>query len=442
MQIFWSIFSVLLVFGLVICFHEFGHYIVAKLCGIGVEIYSFGMGPRAFGWKRGETDYRVSYLPLGGYVKLQGDDEPASDALVGADAKAPAPARDPARDFTAHPKWQRLAVMAAGATFNLILAVILFCAVNYGRQEAAIAEKAPALVVSVVAGKPAAAAGLQSFDIITKIGDVEIHNIREAMLHIAINSKGQYAMQVRRGDQDVKVVITPEAGKTDQGDVVGRIGISLPGAAFAAPPAGSPAEHAGVQRLDLLLGVDGVRPGDNKFKPDSLTDTERKSLPLEIWRDGKILNLTLARAGHEDWGLLVSETHVNDWTAAIHAGLREIKANSTILYQFLRNLFTGHSSVKGLSGPVGIINMIRKSPIGEFTVLFQLAAFISLQLAVVNLLPIPALDGGHILILVLEGIARRDFSRRVKERIIEFGFYGLLALIAVLVVMDVLKFFH
>lgn len=446
MQIFWAIFAVLLVFGLVVCFHEFGHYIVAKLCGIGVEIFSFGMGPRAFGWKRGETDYRVSYLPLGGYVKLQGDDEPASDALVGADAP-PAPSRDTARDFTIHPKWQRLAVMAAGATFNLILAFILFTGLQYGKQPVDLSRDMAPFIVNVEPGSPADKAGLKPLDVIRKIAGSEVLTAQEAAFQIVVSTKKPYTLSVDRGSQHLEVTVTPEIGKLE-GEMYGKIGTTLPAETivFGAPPAGSPAEQAGLHRLDVLQAINGTPIRLEKVKSSDdlpIFDKTLTAIALTVVRDQQMLTLNMNRKTGELWGLSLVEIRENGWGDALREGTADMAKTSTMLLQFIHKLFNGQSSAKGLSGPLGIMRMIGGTKFHDFGQyfhdLFKIAAFISLQLAVVNLLPIPALDGGHILILLLEGLFRRDFSRRAKERIIEFGFYGLLALIGVLVVMDVMK---
>lgn len=453
MQIFWGGLAVLLVFGLVVCFHELGHFLMAKWSGIGVEIFSFGMGPRAFGKKIGETDYRVSWLPLGGYVKMQGDEETEGGGMAAAQGgddrpDAARPGRDASRDYDRHPKWQRLLVMVGGPLFNLILTLAIFTFAFYGEQTVRIERNAPPVIADLVPDGVGEKAGVRVGDLLLSVCGTPVATSAEAGFQIQLSTKGECPLTVRRGAETLNITATPKIEKF-RGESAGSLELFLPhdSLVFGEPPPDSPAAVAGVKAGDVYHASAGKAlhelTSEDSFP---LFDKQRTALDLTVIRDGALLTLAMNRPAGALWGLKMGETRVNGPGQAVRAAFAETRRLSSALGQFVSKMVNGRSSLRGMSGPVGIVRMIggtkfdnARQYAGE---LLALAAFISLQLGILNLLPIPALDGGHILILLLEGAFRRDFSRSAKEKIIAGGFYLLLALIVVLVISDVLKLFH
>ncbi len=446
MQIFWSVFAILFVFGLVVCFHELGHFLIAKWCGIGVEQFSFGFPPRAFGKKIGETDYCVSWLPLGGYVRLQGmaDDERAA---LPPDAPPEKP-RDPARDFDRHPRWQRVLVMSGGVLFNFILTLGLLVAVQHGRHLESLAERAPVVVVDVEPGGPAEKAGLRPLDVITRVAGDPISGSKEAEMLILTSNRGGYDLQVTRDGRSLSLHLVPELKKV-KGETYGYLGLYLPGTegmwVIDAPKPGTPAAAAGLRKGDILATFDGKALHDFKDKALPITDKAVTSITLGVIRDGRMESVVMSRAPGSLWGLQNGQEVYNSLGRAWSLALKEFRGESTALVRLIRKLTGRETSLRSLSGPIGIIKLIGSaqftSPAGYAAQLLQFAIFISLQLGIMNLLPIPALDGGHILILTLESLSRREFPRKTKERIVIAGFWFLLSLVAVLTVSDVLKLF-
>jgi regulator of sigma E protease len=435
-----SIVAFVIVLGPLVLVHEFGHFIVAKLFGIGVPVFSFGFGPRVVGVRRGGTDYRLSAIPLGGFVRLQGDESDES--------RSGAP-----EEFLSRPKAQRFAVFVAGAAFNILLAIValwmLFAV--YGKSELPDAEPFP-IVMGLTEGAPAANAGLVRGDRIVEIGgqDVrgaehfrEVYN-REIVLSPNTTKELLVERDGRRLALALAVAADPKFGHgLDPGWYLSWGGDQTP--VILAVNPGEPAAEAGLEQDDRVLGVGEERPIPELDLRNLLEASAGKELVLAIERDGveRVIHLTPRdEQGKGRIGAVIGLPTVQvdlGIFEALRESLRENRSNSLMLFEVLKRMVTREVPLRSVSGPIGIAQYARQALVTSPKTVIWLIGFFSLQLGILNLLPIPVLDGGHILILLVEGVLRRDLSDRLKERVMQLGLVFLLIFMGTVIYLDLSK---
>jgi regulator of sigma E protease len=430
------------ILGSAVVLHEFGHFIVAKLFKIRVETFSVGFGPRLFGRRWGQTDYRVSAIPLGGYVKLGGDESNAP--LEGAGA-ADIP---PEEQFNLRPRWQRVLVAVAGPVMNILtaLAIPFAAAFVYG------VPATPAPVVYYVNEKGAAAqAGLQPGDRIVSFNGTE-NPSWDVISGDALLSPGRpLPVVVNRNGSEVALTITPTT-RTENGEAAGSLDFipdygGLP-VVVGDVQTGSPAEAAGLKEGDRFLKIGGedvkssaqvtefIRSHD--AQPIAIT-VERNGQPTELKADERRINGRL--------GFVVGEQYPLHAANVGSAGRYAYNQNLQILRltgKALGQVFSGQRSFRNtVSGPIGIYQATQKSieKLGWDGV-FGMLGFLSLNLGIFNLLPIPVLDGGAIFLLLLEGllaIIGLSISAAVRDRIQQVGFVMVLLLMVFVISNDLIK---
>ena len=422
-----SLVGFIIVLGVLIFVHEAGHFLMAKLFRVRVLVFSFGFGKRLFGFRKGDTDYRVSLIPLGGYVRMAGD-SPEENVAGNPD------------EFLSKPKWQRFLILFAGPFMNIVIAIsfIAFTAI-VGFEEPI----TKPVIAGVLEGKPGAKAGLQSGDRILSVKGEPVQDYYDVRVLISMNSGTPVEVVYDRGGDVRKTVLTPEKEQGEFGPI-GRAGIT-----FGAEPIvggvlpNTPAAAAGLRTGDTIVSANGKpTPSLEDFVTVS-DELKTKPLPVEITRGSQRLQLTLAPIADEE--LAISRGILRQ-TKTIQLGLvpalrYSVDENWKMLrlaMSALARLFRPEGSVKELSGPVNIARIAGMAIQAGWLQTMKLMALISLQLGVMNLLPIPVLDGGHIMILLIEGAARRDLSLRVKERIQQLGFAALATLMLVVIYNDVI----
>ena len=430
------------ILGSAVVLHEFGHFIVAKLFRIRVETFSVGFGPRLFGRKWGHTDYRLSAIPLGGYVKLGGDESNAP--LEGASA-SDIPAEEM---FNLRPRWQRIAVALAGPVMNILtaLAIPFTGAMMYGVP----ATPSP-VVYDIKAGGAAEKAGLQLGDRIISFNGTE-HPSWDFINGEALLSPGRpLAIVVNRNGADVTLTITPTV-KTENGEQAGFLDFlpdygGLPvvvGDVFS----GSPAQEAGLKTKDRLvkIGNEDVR---SSAQVKEYIRSHSGQIPITVERNGQIVQVTAPERRNEGGLLgfgLGEQPPMNKATIA-SAAKYAYDANLQILRltgKALGQVFTGERSVRNtLSGPIGIYQAARTSVerLGWEGV-FAMLGFLSLNLGIFNLLPIPVLDGGAIFLLIVEallGLVGLSISAAIRDRIQQVGFVMFLLLMVCGISNDLIK---
>jgi regulator of sigma E protease len=435
------------ILGAAVVLHEFGHFIVAKLLKIRVETFSVGFGPRLFGKRWGHTDYRVSAIPLGGYVKLGGDESNAP--LEGAGA-ADIP---PEEMFNLRPRWQRILVALAGPVMNILtaLAIPLAGALMYG------VPATPAPVVSyVVPGGAGEAAGLQPGDRIISFNGTESPKW-DLIRGDALLSPGQpLPVVVERGGQRIALTIVPTP-HTEDGETVGFLDF-IPD--YGGVPVvirdvanGSPAAEAGLQIGDRIVAVNGQPVRSAEQVTQFIRDHKSQPITLTIDRHGERKEITASvrrlSDGRERLGIETAEDIPFRRAGLMAAANYAVQSNVEILRltgKAVGQVFAGKRSARNtLSGPIGIYRAASRSveKLG-WDGLFSMLGFLSLNLGIFNLLPIPVLDGGAIFLLLIEsGLALIGFSlsTAVRERIQQVGFVMVILLMVFVIANDVLKQF-
>src|SRR5258708_1972828 len=424
--------AVIVLLGVLVFIHELGHYMVAKWFGVRVETFSIGFGKRLFGFRRGDTDYRLSLIPLGGYVKMAG--ESPMETRTG----------DPG-EFASHPRWQRFLIAIAGPAMNIILALAVYTAIYTFHHPYSAYDKAPVDVFFFSGDSAARKAGIQAGDRIVKIEDTQNPNWDQAVLSFALNPKQPVDVTVRRGEKILNLKITPDEVGPDK---IGDAGIRPP-AIIGSVQAGSPAERAGLRAGDILLAVNGTSVRTTDEILNVLQQTKDSPVPLTVWRDGSELHVTatpqLSDAGSQGTKYRLGFTNGGidrlPLPVAFNAAYQQCKTNSLVVFKLLSKLIANKNSIKQMSGPVGIARISGDAASQGFGEYMGVMAFISLNLAVLNLLPIPILDGGLMLMLLIEGTIRRDISLRFKERKYQVAFVALMLFFSVVIFNDVAKSF-
>jgi regulator of sigma E protease len=436
-----TVVAFIFVLGVLVFVHEFGHYAVAKLFKVRVEVFSLGFGKRLFGFRRGDTDYRISLLPLGGYVKMAGENP--LEARSG----------DPG-EFMSHPRWQRFLIAIAGPAMNIILAVVVLTGVYMYRHDYPAYFDRPAELGWVKDGSPAQQAGLKVGDRISSVQGKSNPTWSDLRYQIFANLNQNLDMDVQRGGQQLHVILPVHISEKEDGDILGDLGL-VPAEAVVVdkiPQRGDPADVAGMQPGDEILSVNGTSVKNATLVGlfEVLQKTHGEAAKITILRKGETKDLTVtpkwtpAGDAPAAWRIGVEiplEYHLEKlpFRAALRTAAVECKKNSTLIFRLLGQLVTGKGSIKQFGGPVMIARESgRAAQLGPL-VLLQFMSLISLNLAIFNLLPIPILDGGLMLMLLLEGIMRRDIKQEIKERVYQAAFVFLVLFAAVVIYNDVAK---
>ena len=464
----------LVILGIMVLVHEFGHFAVAKLCGVRVEAFSIGMGKRLFGYVHNGTDYKVCMLPLGGYVKMAGETEmemiqtSPTETNVAAppsvvDYITPGSKQFPvgvqgldSGNFNTKPRWQRMIIALAGPIANFILAIVIFTAVAHFHHETVEYLQDRSEVDYVAANSEAAKIGVAPGDSIVEFDGVDQPSWQDILIHSGLKKNITvplaYLHNGHRVDSSILINYSgaPEDFGVDEiGDTVGLVPRMQAGPVMVAeiPDATSPAAQAGLQKGDAIAAVDGHQFHGTQATSAYLKDSGGKPVTLTVQRNGTLQTLKIQpklsptqngtpayRIGFAAIPPPVVTTR-QPMDRALATGWRDFSKNSMLVFDVLGGMFKRQVSVRNLSGPVGIAQQVGLAQqMGSWTVL-QLMAGISLNLGIFNLLPMPVLDGGMILFLVIESIMRRDVNAAVKERIYQAAFVCIL-IFAVLVIFN------
>ncbi|HUB18011.1 MAG TPA: RIP metalloprotease RseP [Acidobacteriaceae bacterium] len=441
--------SFLIVLGIMVLVHEFGHFAVAKLCGVRVEVFSLGFGTRLFGVKYGDTDYRISALPLGGYVKMAGE-------TPGAETTG-----DPA-EFSSRPRWQRVLIAVAGPVANFILAFVLMAGfyTMHNEVEQYLAE--PAVLDVVPPNSPAGRAGLQTGDHIVRFDDrknptwetltdravLDVNTTVPITVQRIVNGQTkEFSTALLLGDpthgQDFDIETLGLLPKEQNGPVM--IQDVVPG---------NPAAKAGLKAGDGLVSVNGQPVHSVAAVIAVLDEGGSKPANLVVQRDGKQFSVTVqpvwtdyttGEASGYRLGFVPAPPPFKVEQLPLPKAIqRSISYNlhySGLILDILHRMFTRHGEVmQQLSGPIGMARMTGEAAeMHGWQPIIGLTALISLNLGIMNLLPIPILDGGMILLLCIEGLLRRDLKQEFKERVYQVAFVVLILFFAIIMVNDVSK---
>jgi regulator of sigma E protease len=418
------------VLGTVVLFHEFGHYLVAKWLRITVEVFSVGFGPRLWGFTRSGTEYRVSWIPLGGYVKLKGE--------TPEDRSGPP---DPG-DLLSRPRWQRFLVFVMGAVFNLITAYVLTVAVLLSgiREHAYLYD--PPVVGEIDPDSPARAADIRPGDRVVSLGGKPVATWKALHTLMLLNPRQTLEVVLVRDGQTVVTRLTIEPGVSE----IGRLAIFPDtGVMVGEVQAGRPAAAAGLQRGDRIVSINGISITNLNRLLEIIRGASGMPLDFVIERRGATFERRITPIQEGGRGIIgfapTPPTIVRAYPPG-EALVRGVTANveSTVLvFVTFRKLLARELSLRAFSGPLELGRFSGEAAQEGLIPFLQLIAFISLQLGFINLFPIPPLDGGHIFFLLIEGAIRRDIPAWLKERVAQTGLILLLIFMGTILYFDFTK---
>ncbi len=457
-----AILAPILVFGLVIFVHEFGHFLAAKAVGVYAPRFSIGFGPSIFKFRRGETEYILAWLPLGGYVRMASRHDAETAFLEGGnEEQTTRPESDPDYDpnamipfgpkpvpenrwFESKPLWARIVIMLAGVCMNALLAIVVatVLAIHYGQLTL------PTTVVGRAGASPGAPelSQLHLGDSIRAINGHRVTSWNEVRRQIASSDRAVHFV-TQHGEVDVPL---GRAGTTAQ-DVADSVQYFLP-AVIDSIFAGDPAARAGIQRGDSIMSVAGAPIHTWTDMVDHVVTSPNRALSFVVRRGGVTESLTVTpkaiRDTNPETGAEVVLGKIGagprdpsikapvGLAAGIGAGLRITWSNAGAVYKVLHDIGVGQVSVRQLGGPIAITRASVSAARNGIDELFYLIALLSINVAVLNLLPIPILDGGQILINILEAAKGSPFSLRTREYILRVGLLAIALLFAIVMYND------
>lgn len=424
------------VLGILVLLHELGHFLVAKWCGVRVDVFSIGFGPRIWGMKRGDTDYRVSALPLGGYVRMAGDN-PVEERTG-----------EP-YEFLSRPRWQRCLIAIAGPAMNVLLTFAIFWGIYWfvGMPTDAYVSRA-AEVAAIPQNVAPSPSNVLPGDRILAINGVSTPTWERALSEVDKAKPGDtVAIKVLRGGSQQTLTAKVPEHPTSTDSIVGYPGLPAVADEIAI---GFPAEQAGMKPDDQIVAINGQPVASWMQLLDQVRNSDGRTIHFVVRRGGTDIPMDITpvhmmdASGELAWQVGITEKSqevyerqglvqsVQDAGSATLSSARQIG-------QVLGGLFSGKVSVRDLQGVVGIARESGRAAKRGPLRLIELTAIISLNLGLLNLLPIPILDGGHVLMLAIEGTLRRDLSVAFKERFVQVGLVFLLGLFALVMYSDILR---
>jgi regulator of sigma E protease len=412
--------------------HELGHFWAALAVGVKVETFSIGFGPRIWGFHRGDTDFRLSAIPFGGYVRMLGEQAGDENAI------------DP-QSFQAKARWQRAVVIIAGPLMNIILAIGIVTGLYMYEFRKEIDTKNP-VITSVKPDSAAAQAGFQGGDRILQFADEKNPNWDYLIMQEALNANHEMNVTVDRHGQVLTIPVTP---RMDQKTGLGSIGwVGEQNVQIGDIQQGSPAQAAGLKPGDLFLNIDGQAVASPLTVQQAVIHSGGRPIDLQVMRSGQTREFSITPIKNGDSKLpfrigvsfrLPVEIVKLSFPQAFTESLKFNRQNALMIFQMLGSIIERRVSPKSVSGPIGIAVMSNEAAQQGPWMYLLLMALVSLNLAIFNLLPIPILDGGTLLLLAIEMLLQREVSMRIKETVFKLGFVFLMMIVVFVIYNDISK---
>lgn len=433
MQILETVFYLIITLGVLVFVHEFGHFIAAKIFRMRVDRFSIGFPPRAFGKQIGETDYCVSWIPIGGYVKIAGmiDESLDTEHLE----SEPSP-----WEFRAKPIWQRIIVICAGVVMNIVLAIAIFWGINY-HQGRVVRETTE--IGYVQEETPAAAAGIRAGDRVVRINGRPVTNWDQILSDVYVEFAGSdIRMTVLRNGHETELEI-PQLGTRPFGIVPSQTKVVI---SSVAP--GDPADRLGLRAGDVITSLAGIPIRYDEKVREIVRSHAGRTLEAEWMRGDSLMKGSLVPTGDGKIGIYYGPTYTGPVTRlqyslleALPQGVKDVVSASGLFLQQIGQIITGKSSFsQSVGGPIRIAQIATQTAELGLVTYLGFIALLSVSLAILNILPFPALDGGHLAFLMYEGVFRREIPVRIKLGLQKAGMILLLAFMAVVVFNDILHF--
>jgi regulator of sigma E protease len=405
---------------------------MARRIGVRVLTFSLGFGPKILSVRRGDTEYCVSAIPLGGYVKMAG--ETPEDARTGS-----------ADEFLSKSKWQRFQVLVMGPVMNLALAILVMAIVLLQGAQLPAFEDQAVVVGGFASDSVAQAAGVQVGDKIVSVDDKDVPTWKQFYMTVATRANRPVRLTIEREGKRIERQVVPAAIDRYETGAIGVMPVTHP--QIAEVRAGQPAAEGGLRAGDVVMAAAGEANPTRERLIEIIQAHEGRPLALEVQRGDAWTSLSVVPRmldGQARIGATITAAELKTVEPgpieAVQLSLKQNWEWTAMIFETLGGLFTRQTSVKQLMGPVAIADLSGTAAEQESWIpLFTLMAMISLNLGLLNLMPIPVLDGGHIAILALEGVSRRDFSMKVKEKMLLAGFVLLLMLMVTVIYNDLMR---
>ncbi len=439
--------------GILVFIHEFGHFAAAKLSGMRADVFAIGFGKRLFGYNKksgfsfgelpkdfdgeGHTDYRLSLLPLGGYVKIAGMVDESGDVSFA--EKEPQP-----YEFRAKPVWAKIFVITAGVFMNLMLAWLIFWGANFFQGKPI----TPTTTIAYVEdGSPASLAGFVSGDKILSVNGIKLANWEDLRAEIFINTLGENInVKVLRAGEEQNFVVQRKLIPDDETQSMFLVPEGVK-PAISEVVKDSPAEKAGIKAGDILLSLNGVSLYSAKQTTEIISANPEKEMQLVVQRDKKEVSLSVtpgedAKIGVAIGPVFMGESKMRKYGAfeSVYYGWKDIEKMTALTFSMIGKVFTGDVEFKkAFGGPIKIAQIAAKSADSGISNFLYFLALLSLSLAILNIMPFPVLDGGHLVMIIVEAVIKREIPIKIKMAIQNTGLVLLLLLMAFIIYNDIIS---
>ncbi|MCD6580618.1 MAG: RIP metalloprotease RseP [Desulfuromusa sp.] len=434
-----TIIAGILMLGILVFIHELGHFVIAKMCGVKVLKFSLGFGPKLVSRRRGETEYQVCAIPLGGYVQMLGEGSGEQGEEVELSAE------DKSRSFSEQSVAKRLAIVSAGPVMNLILPLLILpISFMVGVQMPTYLEQ-PACIGYVVPESDAAAGGFLAGDCVISVNQRPVENWNDSNKGFVSQAGETLIFEVERDGKELQLIIPAENDSLQGMQVLGLLPRQEARIGGLAPD--MPAAAAGIQEGDLILQIED-RPISSWYDLKGvIQEIGGRALQVHLERAGEQLVVELTPEQREDEGdylLGIAPLYSSDlkrfgFFDAAREGAYRTWELIELTVVFVQKLFTGNVSTKNIGGPITVVQIAGQAAQTDLSAIISVLAFISIQLGILNLLPIPILDGGHILFYIIELIIRRPVSTRIREMSQQVGMAMLLMLMVLAFYNDIVR---